>query len=176
MRKFILRCGAMFLTFTIGLAGNFLFNGLGSVVECWIETPEPVLEEPCATVLVAQTPAIPFGRNCSLLVVKIGNDRSITLHGEEMGSLEDTSRLVATLNRVFKWRAEAHAYKAGIDLNSEIPEEERIEKTVLIQAPRRLSYGDVSDLIEVIRTTGAKPIGLATEGSGYPRFTIEQNR
>lgn len=173
MSEFILRFGAIFLTFTIGLASNSLIN---DAVERWIESPEPVLEELGAPVQPMLPATIPLVRNCRLLVVKIGNDRSITLNGEEMGSLDNTSRLVATFKRVFTWRVEARAYRAGLELSSDVPEEERVEKTVLIKAPRWLSYGEVSDLIDVIIATGAEPIGVVTEGSGYPLVSIEQNR
>ena len=176
MSKFILRFGTILLTFTIGVAGNTLWNSLGSVVERWIETPEPVLEEPCGTFLAEQQRLMPMMHSCGLLVVTIQNDGSITLYGEGMGTLGNTSKLVATLNAVFTRRAELRAYRPGVELNSDIPEEERIEKTVLIKAPRWLSYGEVSDLIDVIRATSAKPIGLVTEGSGYPHVTMEQNR
>ena len=163
MNNLILRCGTMLLTFTLGLAGNFLLNGLGSLVERWIETPEPVLQEPYATV-VAQPEVNPFVQNCGLLVVKVGNDRSLWLRNEWMGSLDNPIRLTAKLNDVFARRAEGRVYRSGLELNSDVPEEERIEKTVLIEAPRWLSYGDLSDLIEEIRATGAQPIGLATVG------------
>lgn len=176
MRKFILGFGAMFLTFTLGLAGNFIFNGLGSGVERWFETPEPVLEEPCATALAAEPEPNPLITHCGLLVIQIDNDRRLKLYGEEMGSLDDPSLLVRTLERVFTERTAARAYKAGFELNSDICEAERIEKTVLIRASRQISYGDVSDLIDGVRGTGAKPIGLVTKGSGYPQAAVEANR
>jgi biopolymer transport protein ExbD len=44
-----------------------------------------------------------------------------------------------------------------------------MEKTVLIKAVRSLSYGDMSDLIEVIKATGAGPIGLVTDSAGCSR-------
>jgi hypothetical protein len=169
MNKFILRGGSMFLAFTIGLGGTFLIN---AVVERWIATPEPVLEEPCALVLAQQQRLMPSMGNCGLLMVEVGNDRSLWLRGERQGNLDDPSSLLAKLSLVFKWRSEAHAYRPGFELNSDVPEEDRIEKTVLVKAPRSISYGEVSDLIDVIRTTGAEPIGLVTDGV----FTSEQRR
>lgn len=175
MRTFILRFGAAFLTFILGLAGNFLFNDLSSVVERWIETPEPVLVEPCANALATQLGAIPLARNCGLIVVRIRYDRSLKVNSEELGSLDDPSRLVARLNELFRGRVAARAYRTGFESDSDVPAEERIEKTVLITAPRWISYGEVSDLVDAISATGAKPIGLFREGPGYPLF-IEQNR
>ena len=57
------------LTFSIGLACNFLFNDLSSAVELWIANPDPVLEEPCAFALTRPPAPIPPVGNCSLLVL-----------------------------------------------------------------------------------------------------------
>jgi biopolymer transport protein ExbD len=159
MNNLILRAGTFFLTFTFGLAGNFLINGLGSLVERWMETPEPVLE---ATDLSVQPLQSPFVSNCDPLVVVVGNDRSLWLNREWMGNLDNPSGLVAKLNEVFTRRAEARAYRPGFELNLAVPEWQRIERTVFIKAPRGLSYGEVSDLIDEVKTTGAEPIGLVT--------------
>lgn len=164
MSKFFLRFSAGFLTFTLGLAGSFLFNQLTSVIEGWIEGPEPVLIEPCAAAFGAQANQRTMIQNCGRLVVQIGNDRRLWLNGHEIGSLDDVDRLVTTLNQIFARRTEDHVYRAGFELNSTVPAEQLIEKTVLISAPRRVSFGEVSDLIDVIRMTGAKPIGLGPEG------------
>jgi biopolymer transport protein ExbD len=160
MNKFILRGGLMFLTFTIGLGGTFLIN---TVVERWIETPDPVLEEPSINVLAAQPRVIPLVGNCGLLVVNVANDRSITLNGDGAGSVDNPRKLIATLNEIFTRRTESRAYRSGIDLNSHLPEDESIEKLVFIRVPRWISYGDVSDLIDAVRATGAKPIALVTK-------------
>ena len=166
MNNVILRFGTMFLTFTFGLASNALINDLGSLVERWIENPEPLLEEPSINFLVAPPGEIPWDwdRNCGLLVVNVGYNRSLRLNGEDMGSLENTSELVARLNEVFTRRTEARAYRERLELNSDVTAEGRIERTVIIWAPRWLSYGELSDLIDEIRATGATPIGLATAG------------
>jgi len=166
MNHFILRFGVMFLTFIFGLATNFLLDGLGSAVDRWIENPQPVLEEPCVTALAVQPKLIPGAINCDLLVITVDNSRRLSLRGLELGSLDDLRELQATLISIFAQRAACRAYRPGLDLNSDIPEDERIEKTVLIKAPRSLSYGEVSDLIAVIKATGASPIGLVTEGTG----------
>jgi hypothetical protein len=169
MSKFALRFGAVFLTFIIGLASNFLING---VVERWIQTSEPVLEEPCATTLGELQRPMPPQRNCGLLVVEVGADRSLWLRGEWLGSLDNPRPLVARLTDVFGLRNQAPLYRVEFELNSQVPEEERIERIVLVRSNRSISYGEVSDLIEVIRATGAKPIGLVSEGV----FAIGQNQ
>src|SRR6202043_3000346 len=102
--------------------------------------------EPCATALAEQQSLLPAIQNCGLITVRIRNDRRLELNGEAMGSLDDVNRLVATLNMVFAQRVEERAYRTGFELDSKVPAEDRIEKTVLIEAPRRISYGEVSDL------------------------------
>jgi len=166
MNRFMLRFGVMFLTSIFGLATNFLLDGLGSAVDRWIENPQPVLEEPCVTALAVQPKLIPGAISCGLLVVTVDNNRRLSLRGLELGSLDDLRELQATLISIFAQRAAFRAYRPGLDLNSDIPEDERIEKTVLIKAPRSLSYGEVCDLIAVVKATGASPIGLVTEDTG----------
>lgn len=171
MNNLILRAGTFFLTLTFGLAGNFLVNGLGSLVERWIETPEPVLEER-ATDLSVQPVMSPFVSHCGLLVVVVSNDGSLWLNREWMGRIDNPQRLVAKLNEVFTRRLDARAYRAGFELNSDVPEWQCIEKTVFIKASRRISYGEVSDLIDEIKSTGAEPIALVRNSL----FTNEQDR
>lgn len=168
MRRTIFRGAVMTLTFALGLAGDFLFNGLGSVVERWVETPAPVLQDVCGTTRAPEFDFNLAAPNCGLLVVTIGSDRRLWLRGEEVGSLENTSKLIAKLEGVFQWRSEAHTYRAGFEFNDEVAEADRIEKTVLIRANPSVSFGELSGLIDVLRTTGARPIGLITQCSGYP--------
>jgi biopolymer transport protein ExbD len=41
-----------------------------------------------------------------------------------------------------------------------LPENEKIEKTVFIKAPRSVDYGRVAKLIDAVNLAGAKPISL----------------
>jgi hypothetical protein len=163
MSKFILRLAVMFLTFTIGLAGHFLGNGFSPIVESWLESPDPVLCDPSITI-VTRPEASPFAPSCGLLVVAIDNDHNLTLNGEFLGSAHNPSRLAARLNQLFSQRAQARMFRPGCEQSADSPNDERIEKTVLIKATRWISYGEVSDLIDVIKATGAQPIGLLSEG------------
>ena len=168
MRRFILRLGVMMVAFVFGVGANALVDrGLGSVVERWTDDPKSFLG-PLSTTLLAEEPR--FNRRpsyCGLLVVSITNDRKLYLNRQEMGDLNNKHELASTLAEIFRRRTELHAYRDGLDFNSSITENDRIEKTVLIKAPREISYGEVSDLIEFLRETGASPIGLVTESSGY---------
>jgi biopolymer transport protein ExbD len=42
----------------------------------------------------------------------------------------------------------------------DLPEHERIEKTVFIKAPRSIPYGEVIRVFDGLKATGAEPIGL----------------
>jgi biopolymer transport protein ExbD len=42
----------------------------------------------------------------------------------------------------------------------DVPERERIEKTVFIKAPRGIKYGEVIRVMDGLKATGADPIGL----------------
>jgi biopolymer transport protein ExbD len=43
------------------------------------------------------------------------------------------------------------------------PEDEKIEKTVFVKAPRALKYGEVVKVIDAIKGAGANPIGLQVD-------------
>jgi biopolymer transport protein ExbD len=46
----------------------------------------------------------------------------------------------------------------------DLPERERIEKTVFIKAPRSIPYGEVTRVIDGLKGAGAEPIGLQLDG------------
>jgi biopolymer transport protein ExbD len=46
----------------------------------------------------------------------------------------------------------------------DLAEEARIEKTVFIKAPKSTSYGDVAKVIDGIKGSGARPVGLQIDG------------
>jgi len=97
------------------------------------------------------------------LVVSIAPDLSIKLNQDAMGSVNDTTPLSQRLTQVFKQRKEQRAYKVGMETRSELPEEERIEKTVFVKAPRSAKYGDVVKVIDAIKGAGASPVGLQVD-------------
>ncbi len=78
----------------------------------------------------------------------------------EYGSVNEPDHLVQCLNRVFTRRYEEHAYKPSMETRSDLPESQRIEKTVFVKAPRSIRYGDVVSAIDAIKGAGADPIGL----------------
>ena len=97
------------------------------------------------------------------LVVSISTDLQIKLNQESMGSVNDPSALAAKLQQVFQQRKEQRAYKVGMESRSDVPEDQRIEKTVFVKAPRALHYGDVVKVIDAIKGAGASPVGLQVD-------------
>src|SRR5438046_7481317 len=94
------------------------------------------------------------------LVVTISQDLQLKLNQDPMGSVNDPSALAAKLQQKFQMRKEQHDYKVGMETATNIPEDQRIEKTVFVKAPRALKYGDVVKVIDAIKGAGANPEGL----------------
>ena len=97
------------------------------------------------------------------LVVSISSDLQLKLNQESMGSVNDTAPLSSKLRVVFQQRKEQRAYKPGMETRVDVPEEERIEKTVFIKAPRGMRYEDVVKVIDAIKGAGANPVGLQVD-------------
>jgi len=94
------------------------------------------------------------------LVVSISRDLKLQLNREPMGTATDTANLTQTLTRIFQARREQHAYKPGMETRTDVPEDERIEKTIVVKATRSIKYGDVVRLIDAIKGAGASAIIL----------------
>ena len=97
------------------------------------------------------------------LVVSISSDLQLKLNQDHMGSVNDTAPLSSKLRQVFQQRKEQRAYKPGMETRVDVPEEERIEKTVFIKAPRGMRYEDVVKVIDAIKGAGANPVGLQVD-------------
>jgi biopolymer transport protein ExbD len=113
----------------------------------------------------AKVPSTPDGRilppDPRTLVVTVDLDRSLKLNGlTDMGTVDDMSKLNQRLVALFDERTKNHVYSDRTATRSDLPESERIERTVFIKAPRSLSYGDIARVIDGIKGSGAAPIGL----------------
>jgi len=97
------------------------------------------------------------------LVVSITPDLQVKLNQDAMGSVNDTTALAAKLQQTFQQRKEQHAYKVGMETATNVSEDQRIEKTVFVKAPRALHYGDVVKVIDAIKGAGANPVGLQVD-------------
>jgi biopolymer transport protein ExbD len=99
--------------------------------------------------------------NIYTLVVTIEADRTLKLNNSsEMGTVDNLSPLSSKLCSIFEERTQQRAYRADMLTRLDVPEHQRIEKTVFIKAPRSLPYGEVVRVMDGLKATGADPIGL----------------
>jgi biopolymer transport protein TolR len=99
--------------------------------------------------------------NILTLVVTIESDRTLKLNQlSDMGTVDDLSAVSAKLRAVFDERLKNRTYRADMVTRVDLPESQRIEKTVFIKAPRSITYGEVARVLDGLKGTGAEPIGL----------------
>ena len=99
--------------------------------------------------------------NPRTLVVTIEPDRTLKLNNlSEMGTVDNLSPLSSKLRSIFEERTHNRAYRSDMLARLDVPESERIEKTVFIKAPRSIPYGEVVRVMDGLKATGASPIGL----------------
>ena len=72
----------------------------------------------------------------------------------------DPDKLRKWLKCLFDERTRQHAYKVGMETRTDVPAEQRTEKTVFINASRSIKYGDVLRVVNALKGAGANPIGL----------------
>ena len=115
---------------------------------------------------MTKLPSIPHNTtevnpNINTLVVTIEPDRTLKLNDlTGMGTVDDLSPLYAKLKSVFEERLRNRAYRFDLIARLDLPESQRIEKTVFIKAPRNIPYGEVARVLDGLKGTGAEPIGL----------------
>jgi biopolymer transport protein TolR len=115
---------------------------------------------------MTKLPAIPHDNpaiqpNDKTLVVTIEQDRTLKLNGlSDMGTVDDISPLSQKLRSVFDERLRNRAYRFDLIARLDLPDSQRIEKTVFIKAPRNIPYGEVARVLDGLKGTGADPIGL----------------
>ena len=115
----------------------------------------------------AKLPSPPQQENLNLtpndrtLVVTIEPDRTLRLNSlTDMGTVDDPSKLNQKLVALFEERTRNKVYRAEMLDRFDVPEALRIEKTVFIKAPRSIPYGEVMQVMDGLKGTGADPIGL----------------
>jgi len=115
---------------------------------------------------MSKVPSIPHNKpeirpHIYTLVVTIEPDRTLKLNNlSEMGTVDDLSPLSSKLRSIFEERTQNRAYRIDMVARLDIPEQQRIEKTVFIKAPRSMPYGQVVKVMDGLKATGADPIGL----------------
>lgn len=95
------------------------------------------------------------------LVVSIDSESNLTInHERDMGTAENPEKTIARLENVFAQRLQNHTYAQNLPQAADLTEEDKIEKTVFIKAPRGLVYGKVARVIDAVKQSGARPISL----------------
>lgn len=99
--------------------------------------------------------------NINTLVVALNFDATLKLNNEtDLGTFQNPEKLTRRLVEVFRQRTENHAYAEGAEFKNNLTEDEKIEKTVFIKAPRAIDYGSVTKVIDAVKIAGANPISL----------------
>ena len=89
---------------------------------------------------LSKVPSIPHNKpeirpHIYTLVVTIEPDRTLKLNNlSEMGTVDDLSPLSSKLRSIFEERTQNRAYRIDMVARLDIPEQQRIEKTVFIKA------------------------------------------
>ncbi|HEX5704465.1 MAG TPA: biopolymer transporter ExbD [Pyrinomonadaceae bacterium] len=95
------------------------------------------------------------------LVVTINRDGTLLLNRTpNMGSVFDTAKLSGALHDVFEERLRNRAFRYELRDRNDLPDNDRVEKTVFIKAPRAILYADVMRVLDAIKGAGATPVGL----------------
>lgn len=99
--------------------------------------------------------------NINSLTISINSDLSLSLNGEkDLGTLSEPQKLMARLSDTFQKRMENGVYAEGLESRNDLTEFEKIQKTVFIKAPRKLTYFEVAKVVDAVKQSGAYPIGL----------------
>jgi biopolymer transport protein ExbD len=101
------------------------------------------------------------------LIVNIKKDLSVELikGGNKVtdASVNDPGNIGSALSTEFRARKEGQVWKEGFQGRTDLPPDDRIEKTVFVKAPESLKYGDVVKVIDTVKGAGSNPVGLQTE-------------
>jgi len=119
----------------------------------------------------AWAPSTPENKDAKIsqltLVVAVAPDLSLKLWmGNEViaeGSAEDAGAVAARLAAEWRERKTAGKWKAELAARTDLPPDERVERTVFVRAPRTIRYGEVARVIDAVKGSGAQPVGLQTE-------------
>lgn len=87
--------------------------------------------------------------NPDTLVITINSNASLRLNKEEnLGTIEEPTVLIARLRDIFSQREK--------NMNN--------ERTVFIKAPKSMNYGDIIQVVDAVKMSGATPLSLQIDG------------
>ena len=99
--------------------------------------------------------------NINTLVAAVENDGTIRLNNESnLGSTKDAAKLTERLRTVFAERLANGQISDTFADDKDRPTSDRIERTVFIKAPQTTGYGEVSKVVDAVKSAGAYPISL----------------
>lgn len=95
------------------------------------------------------------------LIVTLNSDATIKFNTEDnVASADDPQKLIERLTDVFRQRSENRVYAPDLEFRNDLTDEQKIQKTVFIKAPRATDYGTVVKVIDAVKIAGASPISL----------------
>jgi biopolymer transport protein ExbD len=101
------------------------------------------------------------------LIVSVEQDLSMKLlMGKTVvaeGTVGEAGEVAARLASEWRERKLGGRWKSEMAARSDLPPDERIERTVFIRAPRSIRYGEVARVIDAVKGAGAQPVGLQTD-------------
>lgn len=102
------------------------------------------------------------------LIVSVGPDLSLKLlMGKDVvaeGSVGEAGEVAARLASEWRERKLGGVWRSELAARTDLPPDERIERTVFVRAPRSVRYGEVARVIDAVKGAGAQPVGLQTDG------------
>jgi biopolymer transport protein ExbD len=96
----------------------------------------------------------PLKPNPLTLVVKLDENRNITLNNEEMGTINDLTQLKSLLRKVFQERADNGTFREGTN---------EVETGIYIKAPLSVIFFDIVKIAEALKDSGSSQIGLQVD-------------
>ena len=99
--------------------------------------------------------------NILSLVISLDSDMSLALNNQkDLGNVNDAAKLVEKLRETFEIRKQNRVYSDNLAVRNDLSEDDKVEKTVFIKAPKGTSYGNVTKVIDAVKMSGAQPISL----------------
>lgn len=110
---------------------------------------------------IPQQPTSPAPPNPRALIVSLDDKLQLKLNGaENLGTTSEMNALTAKLIDVFEKRKENRMYRENWETLRDVSEDDKIEKTVFIKAPRSIAYGEVAKVVDGVMGAGARPVSL----------------
>ena len=101
------------------------------------------------------------------LVVEVDGDSRLRLvRGADVvaeGTVSEAGEVAARLAAEWRERRQGGRWKSELAARTDLPPDERIERTVFVRAPRAIRYGEVARVIDAVKGAGAQPVGLQTD-------------